>query len=164
MQIKIAQITGIILTIIYAAFIVWLYANQPQSISEIPTKATVSVGTYEVDAAKFNEGLKLFRAENYRAAREIFAQADPEKRDAKTQFYIAYSFYREGWGRFYNNDALFKQGLEMSNSVIALDPNFKSDDADLKLKTAVELKTELQEGLEFTADDLNPMRLGRERK
>lgn len=164
MQGKIIQITGVILTIIYAAFIVWLYANQPQSISEIPTKATVSVGTYEIDAAKFNEGLKMFRAENYRAAREIFLQADPEKRDAKTQFYIAYSFYREGWGRFYNNDALFKQGLEMANSVIALDPNFKSDDADLKLKTAVELKTELQEGLEFTADDLNPMRLGRERK
>jgi tetratricopeptide (TPR) repeat protein len=164
MPAKIIQISGVILTVSYAVFIVWLYASQPQSISEIPTKATVSVGAYEVDQAKFNEALKLFRAENYRAAREIFGQADPEKRDAKTQFYIAYSFYREGWGRVYNDDALYKQGLETANSVIALDPNFKSDDSDLKIKTAVELKTELQEGLETTIDDLNPLNLTRERK
>lgn len=161
---KVVQITGIVLTLLYASFIVWLYASQPESISEIPTKATVAVGTYEVDAAKFGEGLRLFRTENYRAAREIFAQADPEKRDAKTQFYIAYSFYREGWGRFYSDNSLYKQGFEMANSVVALDANFRSDDADLKLKTAVELKTELQEGLETTLDDLNPMRLARERK
>jgi hypothetical protein len=108
--------------------------------------------------------LRLFRAENYRAARENFNQADPERRDAKTQFYQSYSFYREGWGRTYNDDSLFRQGLETANRVIALDPNFKSDDADLKLKTAVELKTELEQGIERGWDDLNPLKVLRERK
>lgn len=164
MQLKIIQIAGITLTLLYAVFVVWLYANQPKSIAEIPTKATVAVGTYEIDAAKFNEGLRLFRAENYRAARDVFAQADPEKRDARTQFYTAYSFYREGWGRFYNNDDLFRQGLAVTNLVTNLNADFKSDDADLKLRTPAELKAELEQGLEFTMDDLNPLKIARERK
>ena len=37
-------------------------------------------------------------------ARAMFDEADPEKRDGRTQFYIAYSFYRQGWGRFSNDD------------------------------------------------------------
>jgi hypothetical protein len=155
------QISGIVLSIIYAAFIVWLYAYEPKTISEVATKATVTVGTYEIDKAKFDEGLRLFRAENYPASRDFFAQADGEKRDAKTQFYIAYSFYRQGFGKIYNDDGLFKQGLEQLTKV---DQNFKSDDADLKLKTPAELKNEFNEGLQFTADDLNPLRLTRERK
>ena len=161
---KIIQIAGILLTVLYAAFVVWLYANQPKTIAEIQTKATVTAGTYEIDQAKFNEGLKLFRAENYRAAREMFAQADPEKRDAKTQFYAAYSFYREGWGRFYNNDELFRQGLATTNYLISLDGNFKSDDADLKMETPAELKAEFEQGLETTIEDLNPLKVLRERK
>lgn len=164
MQYKLIQIAGIALTIIYAGFIVWLYQTEPKSISEIPQKAEVAVGTYEVDKAKFDEGLRLFKAENYRAARENFALADPEKRDARTQFYIAYSFYREGWGAASSDDALFKQGLETANLVTALNPNFKSDDADLQMKTTPELKAELQEGLEFTWGDLNPLKLTRQRK
>lgn len=155
------QILGIVLSIIYASFIVWLYALEPKTLSEVATKATVTAGTYEIDKAKLDEGLRLFRGENYAASRDFFAQADPEKRDAKTQFYIAYSFYRQGFGKVYNDDALFKEGLEQLNRV---DVNFKSDDADLKLKTAAELRNEFNEGLQFTADDLNPLRLGRERK
>jgi hypothetical protein len=119
------------------------------------------VGTYEIDKTKFDEGLRLFRAENYPASRDFFAQADAEKRDSKTQFYIAYSFYRQGFGKVYNDDALFKQGLEQLNRV---DSNFKSDDADLKLKTPAELKNELTEGLQFTSADLNPLKVLRERK
>jgi tetratricopeptide (TPR) repeat protein len=164
MQLKIIQSTGILLTILYGAFIIWLYWTEPKTIAEIPAKATVTVGTYEINREKFDEGLRLFRAENYRAARENFSQADPEKRDARTQFYVAYSFYREGWGRTWNDDNLFRQGLETANKAIALDPNFKSDDADLKLKTAVELKTELEQGVERSWDDLNPLKVLRERK
>jgi hypothetical protein len=161
MKEKHLQILGIILSIIYAAFIVWLYAYEPKNLSEVATKATVTVGTYEIDKTKFDEGLRLFRAENYPASRDFFAQADAEKRDSKTQFYIAYSFYRQGFGKVYNDDALFKQGLEQLNRV---DSNFKSDDADLKLKTPAELKNELTEGLQFTSADLNPLKVLRERK
>jgi hypothetical protein len=164
MKEKHLQILGVCLTVIYFAFIVWVYANEPKSFTEVATKATVTVGTYEVDKAKFDEGLKLFRQENYLAARDAFARADPEKRDAKTQFYVAYSFYRQGWGRVSSDDALFKQGLDVTNQVIALDPNFKSDDADLKLKLPVELKNELEQGLQVTTDDFNPLKVFRERK
>jgi tetratricopeptide (TPR) repeat protein len=158
------QLLGVCLSVIYFIFIIWLYANEPKNFTEAVTKATVTVGSYEVDQAKFDEGLKLFRQENYLAARDAFTRADSERRDAKTQFYIAYSFYRQGWGRVSNDDALYKQGLEAVNRVISLDPNFRSDDADLKMKLPVELKNELEQGLHVTADDFNPFRVFRERK
>ena len=161
MKEKHIQIFGIILSIIYASFIVWLYAYEPKTISEVATKATVTVGTYEIDKAKFDEGLRLFRAENYPAARDFFNQSDVEKRDSKVQFYIAYSFYRQGFGKVYNDDALFKQGLEQLNRVEA---NFKSDDQELKLKTSAGVKHELNEELQFTSSDLNPSKVLRERK
>ena len=47
----------------------------------------------------------------YRAAEAAFARADPARQDARTQFYLAYAFYRHGWGRVYHDDALFAQGL-----------------------------------------------------
>ena len=164
MQYKLIQIAGIILSVVYAVFIFWLYQTEPKTFAEIPQKATVAAGTYEINKEKFNEGLRLFRAENYRAARETFAQADPERRDAQTQFYFAYSFYREGWGRVYNDDALFREGLDAANRVIQLDPNLKISDPDLKLRTPVELKAEIEHGLEKTWDDLNPLKVLRERK
>lgn len=164
MKEKHIQILGVCISTIFFALIVWLYANEPKTFSEAATKATVTVGTYEVDKVKFNEGLRLFKQENYLAARDAFSKADPERRDAKTQFYIAYSFYRQGWGRVSNDDALFKQGLEATNQVAVLDASFKSDDADLKLKTPVELKNELEQGLQVTADDFNPLKVLRERK
>ena len=121
-------------------------------------------GTYEIDQARFNEGLTAFRQNNFILARDAFAKADPERRDAKTQYYIAYSFYRQGWGRVTNDDALFKQALEALERVTFIDKNFRSDDAGLQLRTPAELKNELDEGLQVTADDFNPLRVLRERK
>jgi hypothetical protein len=175
MKEKYIQILGLVLTVVYGFFILWLYWAAPKNLEEVSTKAKetientttagqVIIGTYEVDAAKFADGLKAFRAENYVAARSFFENADPERRDAKTQFYIAYSFYRQGFGKFYNDDELFKKGLEQTNRVTALDKNFKSDDADLKMKTPAELKNEFEEGLRLTADDFNPLKVMRERK
>ncbi len=169
------QIIGIFLTLVYTVFIAWLYIAAPKSLGELPTKAQttienvttktqIAIGTYEVDRAKFDDGLKAFRADNFVAARDFFQRADPENRDAKTQFYIAYSFYRQGFGKVYNDDALFKQGLEQTNKVIALDKNFKSDDANLQMKTPAELKNEFEEGLKVTASDFNPFKVLRERK
>lgn len=169
------QISGVFLTVFYAVFVAWLYVAEPKSLEELPakaqttienvtTKTQIAVGTYEIDRARFDEGLKAFRADNFLVARDNFSKADPEKRDAKTQFYVAYSFYRQGFGRVSNDDALFKQGLEQTNRVVALDSNFKSDDANLRLKTPVELKNEFEKGLKITAGDFNPFKVLRERK
>ena len=128
------------------------------------TKGQVVTGTYEIDQAKFAEGLAAFRKDNFIAARDSFDRADPEKRDAKTQFYVAYSYYRQGWGRVSNDDALFKQALEVLQRVSVIDRDFRSDDANLQLRTAAELRNELEEGMKVTADDFNPFRLVGERK
>lgn len=175
MKEKYIQVSGVCLTMIYGLFVMWLYVAEPESLVELPTKAQqtieratttaqVMTNTYEIDQAIFNEGLTAFRADNFVAARDAFLRADPEKRDAKIQFYIAYSFYRQGWGRVSNDDALFKQGLEAGNRVIALDKNYKSDDANLQMRTPAELKAEFEQGLQVTADDFNPFRILRERK
>ncbi|HEX6125985.1 MAG TPA: hypothetical protein VFZ23_11490 [Pyrinomonadaceae bacterium] len=172
---KYIQMTGLALVVIYGTFVVFLYAAEPRSIEEITikakstvesavTKGQVMTGTYEIDQAKFNEGLRSFRQDNFIAARDSFDKADPEKRDPRTQFYVAYSFYRQGWGRVSNDDALFRQALESAERVSLLDRNFRSDDPSLQLRTAAELKNELEEGMRVTADDFNPLRLVRERK
>ena len=175
MKEKYLQIFSLVLVVFYGAFIAWLYWAEPTSLEDVTvkaketietatTKSEVIIGTYEVDAEKFNQGLQAFRNENFILARDLFSRADAESRDAKTQFYIAYSFYRQGWGRVSNDDALFRQALEQINRVIQLDKNFKSDDANLQLKNPVELKSELEEGLKVTADDFNPFKVFRERK
>jgi hypothetical protein len=172
---KYIQILGLALIVVYGIFVIFLYAAEPRSIEEISIKAKSTVesavsrgqvmtGTYEIDRAKFDAGLQSFRQDNFVAARDLFERADPERRDAKTQFYIAYSCYRQGWGRISNDDALFKQALESVELVSMLDPNFRSDDASLGLRTPAELRNELEEGLKVTADDFNPLRLVRERK
>jgi hypothetical protein len=175
MKEKYIQILCLILVAFYGIFVVWLYWAAPRNFEEVSikaketietaaTKGQVVTGLYEVDEAKFNEGLKAFRADNFIAARVFFENADTERRDAKTQFYIAYSFYRQGFGKLYNDDELFKKGLEQTNRVILIDKNFKSDDAGLQLKTPAELKNEFEEGLKVTVEDFNPFKLTRERK
>lgn len=172
---KYIQIIGLALVAIYGVFVVFLYAAEPRSIEEISLKAKTTVedavtrgqvisGTYEIDQEKFNEGLRAFRQDNFVAARDSFERADPQRRDARTQYYIAYSFYRQGWGRVSNDDALFKMALETVERVYLLDRDFRSDDANLHLRTPAELRNELNDGLVVTVDDFNPLRLMRERK
>ena len=164
MKEKYIQILGIILSITYAFFIVWLYTYQPKTIQEAATKATVTVGSYEIDKTKFSEGLQFFRQDNFIAARDSFLKSDPEKRDANIQFYVSYSFYRQGFGKVSNDDELFKKGLEAVISVNKLDVNFRSADENLIIKTPIELKNEFEEGLKLTASDFNPLKVFRERK
>lgn len=172
---KYIQISGVFLAAFYALFIVWIYSVEPKSLEELPskaqttienaaTKAQVITNTYEVDRQKFSDGLQAFRQDNFIVARDNFLRADPERRDAKTQFYIAYSYYRQGFGKVYNDDELFKKGLIEVDKVVAIDKNFKSDDNDLKMKTPVELKNEFEEGLKVSAADFNPFKVLRERK
>ncbi|HVG32504.1 MAG TPA: hypothetical protein VM911_05465 [Pyrinomonadaceae bacterium] len=166
MQHRLIQTVGISWTILYSVFIIWIYATEPRTLREVTTSAEVAAGTYEIDQGKFDAALMLFRREQFRAARDEWARADPAQRDARTQFYIAYAFYREGWGRLFNDDALFRQGIEAVKRAIALAPDgtLMVDDPDLRMHTAAELKAELEQGTERSVSDLNPLKVLRERK
>lgn len=157
---------GLAVSVLYAAGIVWIYANQPQTIAEVSGGITSTVGAYRVDRVALGEGLAFFRQEQFPEARIALDRADPAKRDPVTQFYVAYSYYRQGWGRLYSDDALFAQGLEAVNRAAALAPEGRVfvDDPDLGLRSSDELRAELERGLTREWSDVNPLRVLRERK
>lgn len=148
----------------YGSLVVWTYARQPQNVAQFTGGLTASVGAYKVDEAAFADGLAFFRKDQFVEARAAFSRADPAERDARTQFYIAYSYYRQGWGRFYNDDALFREGLTRVDKAIALAPGLIVTDDSLGMRSADELRAELERGLVRDASDFNPMRVLRERK
>lgn len=158
--------TGLTLAVTYAAMIGWLYARQPQTIAQVTGGLSAAIGSYRIDEQTFADGLAFFRNNQFVEARMAFARADPAERDALTQFYVAYSYYRQGWGRLHHDDALYRAGLVAVNHAIALAPGGRLvvDDADLRIHTADELKAELEAGIRVDASDLNPMRAFRERK
>jgi hypothetical protein len=160
------RLAGLALTLAYGGFIVWLYASQPQTVAQVTGGIASGAGLYRVDAQATADGLAFFRRDAFPEARAAFARADPAQRDAVTQFYIAYSYYREGWGRLYSDDALFKQGLEAVDRAIALAPGHRLvvSDPDLWMKSADEVKAELERGLTRDASDLNPLKVFRTRK
>jgi len=165
MRRKVIQILGLAVSVVYAAVIVWLYATEPRSFREVATGAQVATGTYQVDQQKFESALELFRRDQFRAARDEWQRADPAQGDPKTQFYIAYAFYREGWGRVYYDQDLFKQGLEAVNRAIGLAPApITVADENLQMHTAAELKAELEQGMERSWGDVNPLKVMRQRK
>lgn len=157
---------GFVFACSYAALIAWLYSAQPQSVAEVTGGLAAEVGVYRIDQQAFDDGLAFFRRDQFEEARAAFARADPAQRDARTQFYIAYSYYRQGWGRFYNDDELFKQGLAAVDRAIALAPNSRLvvEDDNLVMKSADELRAELQRGLTRDSSDLNPLRVFDTRK
>ena len=157
---------GLLVSFAYAAVIVWLYAAQPQTMAEVTGGLAAQVGVYRIDDRAFADALAFFRRDAFVEARAAFARADPAQRDARTQFYIAYSFYRQGWGRLYNDDALFGQGLVAVDRAIAAAPDHRLvvDDPTLGLRTADELRAELTRGLTRELSDLNPLRVLRTRK
>jgi hypothetical protein len=160
------RVVGVAGAVLYATFIGWLYAQQPQSAAEVTGGLSARIGSYRVDAQAFDDGLQLFRREQFAAARFAFARADPAQQDARTQFYVAYSYYRQGWGRLYQDDRLFAQGLEAVNRSIALAPGGRVlvDDADLQMRSGDELRAELEAGMQHDTSDFNPARLLRSRK
>ncbi len=161
------RIAGVVVAVAYAVLIVWLYASQPQTIAQVTGGLTSSAGLYRVDPVAWSDGVAFFRKDEFPEARAAFVRADPASRDARTQFYIAYSFYREGWGRLYNDDGLFRQGLEAVDRAIAVAPGHRlvvEDDPGLGMKSADELKAELERGLKRTPADFNPLKVLRPRK
>lgn len=157
---------GLVVSVCYAALIAWLYVHQPQSVSEVTGGLAANIGAYQIDQQAYDEGLRLFRSGQFAAARAAFDRADTAHRDPNTQFYIAYSWYREGWGRVYNDDQMFTRGLEAANRAIALSPHgvLRVDDPELGIRTADELRAELEAGLRRDVSDLNPMKIFRQRK
>jgi hypothetical protein len=157
---------GLAFSVVYGSLIVWLYASQPQTSAEALGGLAATVGAYRVDAQAFEEGLGFFRRDMFAEARMAFARADPGRRDPRTQFYIAYAFYREGWGRLYSDDALFTQGVEAVDRAIAVAPQGRVivDDTQLGMHSSDELKAELERGLRREASDFNPLRVFDQRK
>ena len=68
---------------------------------------------------------------------------------------------RQGWGRFYRDDALYKQALDALGRAVAAAPDgfIRVDDPGLTLRTSDELRGELERGLTRESSDLNPMRM-----
>ena len=161
-----ARTLGLVLAAAYAVFIVWLYVRQPQTVAEMTGALSATVGAYRIDDRAFADGLRFFRGDQFDAARLAFDRADPAHQDPRTQFYIAYSYYRQGWGRVYNDDALFARGLEAVDRAVAVAPQGRIavEDPDLQLRSADELKAELQAGLRRELADLNPLKVFRQRK
>src|SRR5687767_15717706 len=157
---------GLSLTVAYAVFIGWLFVRQPQTIAQVTGGLSDAIGAYTVDDQALADGLGFLRNDQFVEARLAFARADPAQRDATTQFYIAYSYYRQGWGRLYRDDALYVEGLTAIERALALAPEGRLivDDENLGMRTGEELKVELEAGQRRDASDLNPMRLLRERK
>lgn len=157
---------GLVLSIAYAALIVWLYAAQPQTVAEVTGGLAAGVGAYRVDNQAMEDGLAFFRRDAFPESRAAFDRADPAHRDPRTQFYIAYSCYREGWGRVYDDDALFAKGIEAVDRAIAAAPDHRVvvDDPNLGMHTADELKTELTRGVTYEPSDFNPLKIFRRRK
>jgi len=158
--------TGLALATIYAVLIGWLYVRQPQTFAQVTGGLSSAVGSYRIDERTFADGLAFFRNNQFIEARMAFARADPAERDARTQFYIAYSYYRQGWGRVYHDDALYRQALAAVDRSIALAPGNRLvvDDQELRIHTADELKAEIESGLRVDSSDFNPSRMLRERK
>jgi hypothetical protein len=157
---------GLIVAVAYAVLIAWLHMTQPRTFAQVTGGLTSSVGVYRIDQQAFDDGLRFFRRDQFVEARAAFARADPAERDARTQFYIGYAYYRQGWGRVYNSDALFTTGLASVNKAIAIAPGGRVvvDDPDLQMHSADELKAELERGIERDWSDFNPLRVFRKRK
>ncbi len=157
---------GLALALVYAALLGWLFARQPASLAEATGGLAAEVGAYRVDPQAFADGLEYFANDQFPEARAAFARADPARRDALTQFYVAYTYYRQGWGRLYSDDELYAQGLEAIERAIQLAPDGRLivERPGQEIRSADELRAELDAGLRRDASDFNPMRVLRERK
>ena len=163
---RVTRVAGLMTSVVYAVFIGWLYARQPQTIGQVTGGVASGFGAYAIDRASFDDGLRFFRNDQFVEARAAFQRADPAERDARAQFYIAYSYYRQGWGRVYVDRRLFQSGLDVVNRAAALAAGGRLaiDDPNLGMKSIDELKAELERGLTRDLSDLNPLKVFRPRK
>src|SRR5215510_1794208 len=138
MRESVVRSIGLTVSLAYGGLALRLYATQPQTFAQVSGGLTSIIGAYSIDQQAFDDGLRFFRADKFPEARASFARADRAQRDARTQFYIAYAFYREGFGHVYNDDALFTQGVASVDLAISLAPNGRLvvDDPNLQMHSA----------------------------
>jgi hypothetical protein len=162
---RIVRAAGLTVSCVGCVSLLWLFVHQPTNLQELTGGVAASVGAYQINQADFDQGRQFFLEDRFVEARAAFARADPASRHAVTQFYIAYSYYRQGWGRVYSDDTLFAHGLEAANRAIALAGGaLHVDDTALDMRTADELKAEIERGLTRDASDFNPLRVLRKRR
>jgi hypothetical protein len=161
MREPVVRTIGLASVALYAAAMASLFMAQPRTVTEAVGGLSATIGVYAVDAQAFADGLAFFHKDQFVEARAAFARADPALRDARTQFYIAYSYYRQGWRRTHHDDALYREGVTSAERAIALAPGGRLtvDDVGLQMRTGDELLAELRAGLTTDASDFNPMRL-----
>jgi hypothetical protein len=166
MDAPVTRLAGLVVSVVYAGLIVWVYGQQPRTLSQVTGGVAAGLGAYDIDRASYDEGLRFFRNDQFVEARAALTRADPAERNPQTQFYIAYSFYRQGWGRLYHDDALYRQGLQVLDRAVGLAPGGRIMVADetLGLRTSDELRAELVRGLTREPSDLNPLKVLRPRQ
>jgi hypothetical protein len=157
MKPALVRLAGLACTAAYAGLIVGVYARQPRTIRQLAGGVAAAVWAYRVDPVNFADGLRFFRQDHFVEARAAFDRADPARQDPLTQFYVAYSFYRQGWGRLYRDEALYRQGTEAVDRAIAHAPGGRLTvpDASLGMHTADELRAELQKAGTRDVSDLS---------
>jgi len=145
--------------------IAWVYSRQPQTLAEAGGALSATIGVYRIDDQAFADGLGFFRRDQFAAARLAFDRADQAHQDPRTQFYIAYSYYREGWGRLYVDTDLYARGLVSVDRAIAAAPHGRVivDDANLQMHSGDELKAELEAGVR-AGTEVNPLTIARRQR
>ena len=137
-----------------------------QTVAEVTGGLASGIGAYTIDEQAFQDATGFFHRDAFVESRMAFDRADPAHRDARMQFYIAYSYYREGWGRVYNDDTLLEKGSRrwIGRSPPAPDHRLVVADPGLEMHTADELKAELTRGITREPSDFNPLGIFRHRK
>lgn len=160
------RIAGLAMSAGYAAAIIWLYAAQPQTVSEAAGGLAAGIGAYRIDQQAMLDGVSFFHRDRFPEARAALERADPARRDPRVQFYIAYSYYRQGWGRLYSDDELFARGIEAVDRAIAAAPGGRVivEDPGIEMHSADELKAELTRGVTREPSDFNPLKVFGHRK
>ena len=153
------QISGLVIAILYASIIGWIYVRRPQSLAELKTQASVQANLYHISQENFDAAIKEFDAGDYNSAIGQFKLADPAEKDPSSQYYIAYSYYLLGRGRIFNDEDMFKRAIDAVNRCLDNAPNhiFETDRADLEIRNADTLRQKLVEGLKHTMPSLNPL-------
>jgi hypothetical protein len=153
------QIAGLVITVLYGSFIVWVYARHPQTLAELKTQASIQANVYRINQPNFDEALKEFDSRDYNSAIGQLKLADPAQKDPTTQYYIAYSYYLLGRGRIFNDEVMFNNAIAAVDRCLDNSPDhiFEMDRTDLEIRNADTLRQKLIDGLKYTMPSLNPM-------
>jgi hypothetical protein len=153
------QVAGLVVTILYGSFIVWVYARRPQTLAELKTQASIQASVYHINQQNFDEAIKEFNGADYNSAIGQLKLADPAQQDPPSQYYIAYSYYLLGRGRIFNDEDMFNNAIKAVDRCLDNAPNhiFEIDRSDLEIKNADTLRQKLIDGLKHTMPNLNPL-------